>query len=203
MISVTQKSELHKVYSHLNKCLFSGMLTEDIYLQLAYSIQTEGLFIHDKHDNKRTGETRHNITIDENLLNEPNNYWLIVLVHQMIHLWQFQYGKQVPAKHYHNKEYVKKALEIGIIIQQSESNEQEIKEDSLIIYAINNLPEVNLLLPRNVSSQLNSSSKNGKKYTFTCPNCNSRVFAKYDSLDICGVCHQTTGEIIYRVRQDK
>ncbi len=202
MISVTQNLELFKIYTYLNQCIFDSKLIENIYLQLSYSLQSEGMFLHDKCDSPDTHEKYHEIIIDENLLNEPNNYWVTVLVHQMIHLWQFQHGSKVPAKHYHNEEYVSKALEIGIVIKCGYENKQEIKEDSLIMSAIAELPKNKLVIPRNVASQISKEGKSGKRFKFVCPNCNSHVSGKYDSLDICGLCHQNTGEIVYRVRQD-
>lgn len=202
MISITQSAELFKIYTYFNQYIFDSKLTDKIYLQLSYSLQSEGMFLHDKHDSPDGKEKYHNISIDENLLSEPHNYWVTVLVHQMIHLWQFQYGSKVPPKFYHNEEYVSKASEIGIVIKCGYENKQEIKEDSLLISAISQLPEYNLVIPRNVASQISKEGKSGKRFKFTCPECNSSCYAKHDSSFICGKCTESSKKNIYLVRQD-
>lgn len=202
MISVTQNLELFKIYTYLNQCIFDSKLIDNIYLQLSYSLQSEGMFLHDKCDSPDTHEKYHEIIIDENLLNEPNNYWITVLVHQMIHLWQFQYGSNLPPRHYHNKEYISKADEIGIVINCGESNKQELKANSLIMSAIAELPKNKLVIPRNVASQISKEGKSGKRFKFVCPECNSNCYAKYESLFLCGKCYDDNKKIIRMMCQD-
>lgn len=120
----------------------------------------------------------------------------------MIHLWQFQYGTKGKMEHHHNKEYVSKADEIGIIIKCGRENEQELKADSLLMSAINKLPKILLLKPRNVASQLNKEGKSGKRFKFVCPECGHSCLAKYDSSFICGKCHDNSKKIIYYICQN-
>ena len=43
--------------------------------------------------------------------------WHAVLVHNMVHLWQFVFGTPADEPGYHNEEYVQKLEELGFIVE--------------------------------------------------------------------------------------
>ncbi|BAZ51128.1 hypothetical protein NIES4103_37510 [Nostoc sp. NIES-4103] len=193
MKGVYQSMELNKIYIYLNRYLFENKLEDDIVLVLSYKLKTEGLFLHDKWDGSEQ-KTYHEISIDENLLNENQEYWLAVLVHQMVHLWQYMHGRNKPPKHYHNEEFVNKMEGIGLKINSGYSNEQSINTDGefqqVVQKLIDNEKELLLLKPRNAQVQL-ATSKNGKKFKYSCPDCNVSVWGKFGLSIDCGVCKKS------------
>lgn len=190
MQSIWQSQYLRNIYDYFNRYLFDRRLEDNIILGLSYKLKTEGLFIHDKWDDL-SQKIYHEILIDENLLNEKTEYWLAVLVHQMVHLWQHSYGTNKAPRHYHNEEFVKKMQSAGLIIKAGYSNEQSINPEGLFMEAaktiIDNGDDLKLLKPRNVAAQL-GSNKNGKKFKFSCPDCGANVWGKSATFVICGTC---------------
>lgn len=191
MKGIEQSIHLRNIYEYFNRHLFNKELEENLVIGLGYKLKTEGSFIHDKWD--KDNKNYHEILIDENLLNEETEYWLAVLVHQMVHLWQYTYGINKPPRHYHNEEFVNKMQSIGLIIHSGYSSEQSINLDGQFMQIAKELivngDDLKLLKPRNVSAQLgNTSSKSGKKFRFICPDCGEGVDGKFSSNVKCGVC---------------
>lgn len=188
--------ELQIIYNFLNTDIFNQKLPDDVYINLSYKVKGDGVFLYDKWDNNK-GKYFDEIIIDENLLNHNFEYFLAVLTHQMIHCWQHYYGNQRPPKHYHNKEFVKKAFEIGLIIELDKKHEiidQSIDPDGLLKLVINNrqlLDKVSSLMkPRNAASQLDSMNTK-KKVKYKCPKCDFKIYAHKTSKKIlCIECNQ-------------
>ncbi|BCL38350.1 SprT-like domain-containing protein [Nostoc sp. MS1] len=192
MQGIEQAIYLRNIYDHFNRYLFDHQLENKIYLGFSYKLRTEGMFLHDKWDDSKK-QSYHEILVDENLLNEDSIYWLAVLVHQMAHLWQHQHGLKKKTKNYHDKEFVDKMQNLGLIIESGYSNEQSINHDGLFMQVAKELidkgDDLRLLKPRNVAAQLdNPLSKNGKKFKFICPECRQGVEGKYSTNVKCGDC---------------
>ncbi|MBD2611521.1 SprT-like domain-containing protein [Nostoc punctiforme FACHB-252] len=196
MKSITQAFEMSQIYNYLNKELFDNKLEENLILGLRHSLGTEGSFLHGKWDDSKQKSSHHEILIDENLLNEEREYWLAVLVHQMVHLWQYQYGNNKPTKHYHNEEFANKMQSIGLIIHTGYPNKQSINPDGKFMQVaqglISSQEELLSLKPRNASAQLgDNQSKNGKKFKYSCPKCNASVWGKFGLSINCGICDKS------------
>ena len=57
------------------------------------------------------------VTINQKIINHPLCQILGVLLHELLHGWQELYGK--PGKrNYHNREYVKKAEKLGLLVDE-------------------------------------------------------------------------------------
>ncbi|BAY79064.1 hypothetical protein NIES25_55460 (plasmid) [Nostoc linckia NIES-25] len=195
MQAIHQSMQLNQIFNYFNRELFDKKLEENLVLGLAYKLQAGGSFLHDKWDDSKL-KSYHEILIDENLLNEEKEYWLAVLVHQMVHLWQHQYGSNKPRKHYHNEEFASKMQSIGLIIHTGYPNEQSINPDGKFMQVvqglINSQQELVSLRPRNASAQLgNNQSKNGKKFKYSCPECNASVWGKFGLSINCGICDKS------------
>lgn len=58
------------------------------------------------------------ITINTDTLDRPAAYIIRTLGHEMLHLWQQYFGKPTQKRNWHNDEYIAKAAECGILIDQ-------------------------------------------------------------------------------------
>ena len=56
----------------------------------------------------------HEISLTPDSLNRPDKYWHATLVHEMVHLWQCDYGKE-SRQCYHNKQWANKMESLGLM----------------------------------------------------------------------------------------
>lgn len=141
---------------------------------------------------------------DENILSEialnpelfarDDKEILSTLLHEMCHLWQYQFGEP-SGGNYHNKEFHKKMLECGLETYDTLTNKevgshvthriviggkfdqfykQHIKDDIFLIKT-----EVRVELKPDVKKN---------KTTYNCENCNFKVWGKPGLVIICGEC---------------
>ena len=98
-------------YAHFNKALFAGELPE-VVLTLQPRKKSAGHFAN--HRWTAGGELLHEINLNPTVIEERGERELMgTLVHEMAHQWQQCFGK--PSRNgYHNREWVKKMLEIGL-----------------------------------------------------------------------------------------
>ena len=102
---------LTTAYRHFNATLFDGELPEAV-LTLHHQKNSAGHFANDRW--KLGSETIHEINLNPTVIKEHGEqYVLSTLVHEMAHQWQEVFGK--PSRGgYHNRQWVKKMLEIGL-----------------------------------------------------------------------------------------
>lgn len=109
----TTYKELQQAYDFLNKKLFSNELPPCL-ITLQRERNTSGYFSGRRFTNKDGQQT------DEIALNptyfavQPVKIILSTLAHEMAHLWQCHFGKAGRGR-YHNKQWAKKMIEIGLI----------------------------------------------------------------------------------------
>ena len=102
---------LMAAYRHFNQALFSDELP-DCVLTLHAKKHSAGHFANDRWT---AGESRlHEINLNPTVIAKGGDRdFLSTLTHEMAHLWQQCFGK--PSRHgYHNRQWVKKMLEIGL-----------------------------------------------------------------------------------------
>ncbi|MBD2208204.1 hypothetical protein H6G33_38105 [Calothrix sp. FACHB-1219] len=199
MKSIEQSIQLTGIYRDLNNSLFDGQLSNQIYVGVGYT-KGNGIYLHSKWDEKNNINHDDQILVNENLLNESKEIWLSVLVHQMIHKWQHDFGSQKTLRHYHNKEYVEKAASIGFIIKSGESSEQSTELNGKFMQVIQTIDVEDLAKPRNVSSQLGQESKSGVKAKYTCPECGFNSWAKPGVTNICCNCNGSVKKMIEQIK---
>ncbi|MDZ8054873.1 MAG: SprT-like domain-containing protein [Aulosira sp. ZfuVER01] len=199
MQEITQLVQLYKIYEGLNIGIFDRQLPENTVLKIGHKT-SDGNYRPGKWDDTRNQKICDEIEINDKLLNFPKEEWLAVLVHQMIHQWQYDHGNQKTTKHYHNQEYVKKAAGIGLIIKTGYENEQSIDHNGKFMQVIQNLDSELILKPRNVISQVTEESKNGKKKKYTCPSCGFNSWAKPGATNICCNCNGSVKQMIEQIK---
>lgn len=197
MQGVTLAAQLFNIYNQLNKSLFDGKLPEGTVLKVAHKTYN-GHYRPGKWDETKEQEECDEIEINEKLLsNSSKERWLIVLLHQMLHQWQYYHGKESPSDSYHDKEYVEKARSIGLTIDKpGQKIKESINSNGKFMQVIKNLNFELTILPRNVKSQSDKERKSKGKEKYTCPSCGFNLWAKTGASNICCSCNGTIKQMI-------
>lgn len=107
-----QFNTLEDLFTFYNEKLFEGSLPYCL-VNLSRHRLTAGFFI-EKNWQSVTGETKHEISINPDTMGAGDMFWHSTLVHEMVHMWQCEFGK--PSRYnYHNKEWALKMMEIGLM----------------------------------------------------------------------------------------
>lgn len=113
-ITQTEYTGLQLAFDYFNKHLFDGKLPECLI-----TFQNHPLAIGFYRPKHFKGRTDSKMYTDEIALNpdefstRSNEQILSTLVHEMVHLWQYHFGKASRCG-YHNKQWAHKMLEIGL-----------------------------------------------------------------------------------------
>lgn len=124
---------------------------------------------------------------------------LSTLVHEMVHLWQMEYGEKFPRRNYHNREWADRMLGIGLIPSatgeeggpETGTKMTHYIEDGGLFDTITDeflesgfaFPiEAKRLAPRAAADR----SKN--KTAYVCPGCGAKIWGKLGVKALCGDC---------------
>lgn len=118
MITTIQFRTLDDLFSFYNHHLFEGQLAECI-VNLSRLKGAGGFFAPERWksmDKKITDKKYvHEISINPDSMIETDIVWHhSVLVHEMCHLWQYDFGKY-SRNGYHNREWANKMIEVGLM----------------------------------------------------------------------------------------
>lgn len=109
-----QFRSLNEAYQYFNRILFHGKLPGCI-LNFSRKSGTHGFMAPERW--RRVGETNystHEISLTPTTLYREPLLVFSTLVHEMAHLWQWEFG--TPSRNgYHNKEWAEKMIEIGLM----------------------------------------------------------------------------------------
>jgi hypothetical protein len=107
-----QFNTLEDLFIFYNEKLFAGSLPYCL-VNLSRHRQAAGFFI-EKNWRSASGETKHEISINPDTLGMGDEFWHSTLVHEMVHMWQYEFGS--PSRYnYHNKEWALKMMDIGLM----------------------------------------------------------------------------------------
>jgi hypothetical protein len=115
MITTVQFKTLDDLYKYYNEALFGGTLS-DCIVNMSRHNNTYGFFAADRWKTGEEGDAKriHEISLNPDYLDRPFAEWHSTLVHEMVHLWQRDFGRPSRAA-YHNKEWGWKMEEIGLV----------------------------------------------------------------------------------------
>jgi hypothetical protein len=103
---------LHFAFNHFNQELFRGKLP-DVIFTVQRQVDVVGYFAAERWVSP-TGKRRHEIAINPVHMGQSRVIEVMqTLVHEMVHCWQYCYGKPGRAS-YHNKEWANKMRTIGL-----------------------------------------------------------------------------------------
>lgn len=110
---ITIYDNMQRAYDHFNSTLFHGNLP-DCLITLQRRRGARGYFLSDAFDAREKKTTADEIAMCPNtFVGRSDKDVLSTLAHEMAHVWQQHYGK--PSRNgYHNMEWAKKMLEIGL-----------------------------------------------------------------------------------------
>jgi len=202
-IAPTQQaySELTRAYNHFNKALFKNKLPPCL-ITMQRNKRAYGHFSSKRYKNLK-GKITDEIALNpQHFRYRPIKEVLSTLVHEMVHLWQYHFGK--PGRRgYHNKQWAKKMIEVGLIPshtgdpdgnQTGENMTHYIDPKGSFITACRKLITkgfkitwADYISPLDV---LGMETKKETREKYTCPSCGVNAWAKYGLLLICGRCEK-------------
>lgn len=113
MITTEQFRTLDDLYRYYNIQLFNSILPECI-INMSRKNSTYGFFAPCRWKDLKENDIVHEISLNPDFMMRPFREWHSTLVHEMCHLWQFEFGN--PSRRaYHNHEWADKMEEIGLM----------------------------------------------------------------------------------------
>jgi hypothetical protein len=208
--SLEQQQSFQAAYEHLDRALFGGVLPP-CYLTFTRAHQVIGGYFSPNRWSDDNGNVAHEIALNAEAVARHDLLtvygWLI---HEMVHLWQFEFGK--PSRGgYHNREFADRCKAIGLQPQDLDTGREvgqrvntSLIPGSLAEEAIASLPDM-AIFPWAASSifeggqqegegegkqEQKGKGKGGKatRRKFTCGTCGLNAWAKPGAKLICGDC---------------
>jgi hypothetical protein len=140
----------------------------------------------------------HEISLNPDCLKSPPHWMMSVLVHEMTHLWQQEFGK--PSRgNYRNREYADKMKSLGLITSQTGQPGGKPTGQGMSHYIVDGGPfdvafqamPLEYLLPWTSGRPTANGDRDPKdknKIKYTCPGCAAGVWGKPGLSIICGAC---------------
>jgi SprT-like family len=106
---------LQQAYDYLNTKLFDGQLPE-VFLTYQRKARSGGHFSPDRFSTRADDDERLcEIALNpDGFLNKTDEFIVSILLHEMVHLWQFTLGRH-PARGYHDKQWAAKMQDLGLM----------------------------------------------------------------------------------------
>lgn len=190
--------KMREAYDYFNKHLFSGQLPPCL-ITFQRKNQTRGYFSHERFEHGDDGACTDEIALNPSHFRERGTKEVLsTLVHEMVHLWQYHFGK--PGRGgYHNREWADKMEELGLIPSDSGAPGGKrtgtrvthyIAEGGPFDLACNDLISGGYRLPYIERAREPNNRKRASKTRFTCELCGQNAWAKPSAKIICGECQQ-------------
>jgi len=226
-MEMTPNVKQHQAYSiafkYFNEFLFDNTLPEVMLTLTRDENAIKGYYLKEAwHDDK--GNVLAEISLNANSMNDNVYFLLNVLIHEMVHLWQFTFGS--PEKGSHNEEFAQKCEELGLVFEKDRTGPQVqtlIGPDGLAAFAVNSLPEAAIFpfmsqdkgtssppqwhpIPVPVPSESSPPEPppapppppEELRNNYACPICGLLAKAKPGSHLICGLCNEPLVEEVQK-----
>ena len=212
--SQKQIKALENAYNFFNEHLFNNRLSPCM-LTISQSYKAGGIAVFSKwKDTTNSNQKIHEITICNPFFEYEPLFGYSILVHEMVHVWQFEYGDS-GKNGYHNKEWGWKMKEIGLIPSHTGQEGGKETGEKMSHYieiggqfekVFSKMPK-KCLLPFSISRQTvlkkatkgasiindnkkpyNPTKRNRSKKTYTCENCGMKVWGRSNLKIKCVKC---------------
>jgi hypothetical protein len=112
-ITPTEYKAFQQAYDFFNKQLFDKSLPP-VLITLQRHAKMSGYFAPDRFTGRNGDNTTHEQSLNPDGFTGESDEWILsVLVHEMAHEWQQEYG-QLPTRGYHDRQWAAKMKEIGL-----------------------------------------------------------------------------------------
>jgi len=210
--TIKQFEALQGAYTYFNYKLFGSQLPA-VILNLSRKSKAMGFAAafrwREAGEKKGTKGKIHEISINPEILTMPAVEVYSTLVHEQVHIWQFQYGK--PSRMgYHNREWANKMLSIGLIPSDTGKEGGKMTGQNMSDYpqkgghfekALKTMPKkfklpfvsiegdyMALMAGLSSGGQQKPRKAKKNKMKYTCPSCEANVWGKLGLEIICGRC---------------
>jgi predicted SprT family Zn-dependent metalloprotease len=190
--TVQQFSTYDALYGYFNVTLFGGELPPCILNFSRKSKRNHGFFAPERWEGKEG--IRHEISLNPSTLKQRSARDVCsTLVHEMVHLWQAEFGK--PSKGHHNRQWGAKMKDVGLHPSNTgapggkETGQQMthyIVEGGPFDVAFQNLPTE--FLPYACCPEPTKVTKARNKVKYTCVCCGANVWGKPEMRIQCMDC---------------
>lgn len=198
--TITIADALQKSYDTFNEELFHGELPACV-ITLQRHAKCHGYFMPDSFEDRDGTFKVHEIAINPAHMKERTvEAVLSTLLHEMIHLWQQEFGSPSKVNH-HNAEWGAKMKELGLYPSSTgEPGGKEtgrkvshyIMEDGAFASIVPPIADMvrGALLVGVPRDEAKARKKAASKTKYSCPDCGTNAWAKPDTKLICGECDQ-------------
>ena len=196
MITSKQFTTLESLFDYYNKELFDGKLN-DCLINMSRKKNTHGFFNPKSWQNTKKEERDiHEISLNPYGFERNDIEWQSTLVHEMVHLWQHDFGN--PSRsNYHNKEWANKMEEIGLIPSSTgkeggkktgQGMTHYVDPNGKFIKAFNGLKDKEInYKPLPDMSGIKAKSADRSKIKYSC-SCGNNVWGKPGLFITCNDC---------------
>lgn len=188
----------YTAFSFFNEALFKGELP-DCLITMQRSKRSKGFFASERFGHRRGTEIVDEIALNPGtFLDRTDREIISTLVHEMVHLWQFHFGK-AGRRGYHNKQWAAKMREIGLIPshtgepggkQTGQSMTHYIEEGGSYDIEWGALAESGFTLEYQDRCAIKPVDIQKVKVRYACPVCSIHVWGKPALHIVCEDCAQ-------------
>ena len=193
-ITKLQFSSLQAIFDYYNKRLFNSQLY-GCMLNFSRKNKSYGFFAAERWEGDKNQQI-HEISLNpEFTKNRKPIEWISTIAHEMVHLWQQDFGK--PSRTgYHNKEWAEKMKAIGlqpyctsdISKEVGQNVSHTIIENGKFAQAFEKMPEEIILPFLCIQEKEKEKKKSKNKTKYYCPECDVNVWGKPDLDIMCNDC---------------
>jgi hypothetical protein len=113
-ITKSEYTGLEKAYEFFNRRLFSGSALPSVLFTLHRHPKALGYAWANRWDHRKQTGKAHELALNPDTFEGRSDLDILsTLVHEMAHIWQFEFGK-IPRKGYHDRQWAAKMVEIGL-----------------------------------------------------------------------------------------
>lgn len=195
------QAKVLEAFDFFNKELFEDQLPQVIINFSRQNPKSMGYFSGLRWE-KGKDDKAHEISLNPVFFKRGLKDTYSTLVHDMVHLWHFEYGENPPKNGYHNKYWAEKMKQAGLYPsdtgvaggKETGSNMSHyIVEGGAYDQCFDRLPDTAKINYISLEQYKESKVKKDRSKTkYTCASCEVNAWAKPDTKLFCGACTSKT-----------
>lgn len=215
-ITALEYATFQEAFNYFNERLFAGALPQ-LLITLQRKARAKGSFASKKYQHRSDSTQRvHEIALNpDSFVGRSDKDIASTLVHEMVHVWQEEFGDHSSRSGYHNREWGAKMRSIGLMPSSTGEPGGAMTGDHMSHYILEGGPfdlacraflkDHKLVWETATEIDAGAETPGGSgvlkkhpraKVKFTCPICGANVWGAPSAQPICGPCSKETGELI-------